>query len=179
LITKNLGTRNGEEEKRSKRKSSKEHDKTLSSSHYLCLGLNALALVLNVLAEKLGCLEVWWLGGIYSPNHQSGRWDGLLSNGAPDTVRCASHVTQPLGFDRWSSDMWGHRTVRWCTGPVHCLVRLLAPALTLRAQSALFTVHCTLLQSTVGAVSRCSAWHTGQSGATPDSPMNYSGGLFP
>jgi hypothetical protein len=28
---------------------------------------------------------------------------------------------------------------------------------------------------TVGVVSRCSAWHTGQSGATPDSPMNYSG----
>jgi hypothetical protein len=22
------------------------------------------------------------------------------------TVRCASHVTQPLGSDRWSSDMW-------------------------------------------------------------------------
>jgi hypothetical protein len=34
LITNDLGTRNGEEEKRSKRKSSKEHGKTLSSSHY-------------------------------------------------------------------------------------------------------------------------------------------------
>jgi hypothetical protein len=33
LITNVLGTRNGEEEKRSKRKSSKEHGKTLSSSH--------------------------------------------------------------------------------------------------------------------------------------------------
>jgi hypothetical protein len=33
LITNILGTRNGEEEKRSKRKSSKEHGKTLSSSH--------------------------------------------------------------------------------------------------------------------------------------------------
>jgi hypothetical protein len=57
------------------------------------------------------------------------------------------------------------------TCPVHCLVRHLAPALTLRAQSALFTF----------AVDRwrCScyyAWHTGQSGATPDSPVNYSGG---
>jgi hypothetical protein len=59
-----------------------------------------------------------------------------------------------------------HRTV-----PVHCPVRLLAPALTLRALSA----HCSLLQTTVGAVSRCSAWHTGQSGATPDSLVNYSG----
>jgi hypothetical protein len=32
------------------------------------------------------------------------------------------------------------------------------------------------LQTTVGAWSRCSAWCTGQSGATPDSPVNYSGG---
>jgi hypothetical protein len=37
-------------------------------------------------------------------------------------------------------------------GPVHCPVHLLAPALTLRAQSALFTVHCSLLQTTVGAL---------------------------
>jgi hypothetical protein len=35
----------------------------------LCLVLIALALVLNVKPEKLGCLEVWWLGGIYSPTH--------------------------------------------------------------------------------------------------------------
>jgi hypothetical protein len=33
---------------------------------------------------------------------------------------------------------------------------------------ALFTVHCRLLQTTVGVVSRCSA-------GTPDSPVNYSG----
>jgi hypothetical protein len=56
------------------------------------------------------------------------------------------------------------------TGTVHCPMRLLAPALTLRALSA----HCSLLQTTVGAVSRCSTWHTGQSGATQDSPVNYS-----
>jgi hypothetical protein len=56
-------------------------------------------------------------------------------------------------------------------GPPGSAVRLLAPALTLRA---LFT-HCSLLQTIVGAISRCSAWHTGQSGATPDSPVNYSG----
>jgi hypothetical protein len=47
-----------------------------------------------------------------------------------------------------------------------------------RVVCALFT-HCSLLQTTVGAVSRCSAWHTGQSGATPDSPVNYSGVAFP
>jgi hypothetical protein len=34
---------------------------------------------------KLGCIEVWWLGGIYSPNHQSDRWWRLLSYGAPDS----------------------------------------------------------------------------------------------
>jgi hypothetical protein len=51
----------------------------------LCLVLIALALVLNVKSKKLGCLEVWWLGGIYSPNHQSGRWGGCLLMGAPDS----------------------------------------------------------------------------------------------
>jgi hypothetical protein len=48
-------------------------------------------------------------------------------------------------------------------------------ALTLRELSA----HCSHCQSTVGvdrcAGDRCSAWHTGQSGATPDSLVNYSG----
>jgi hypothetical protein len=34
------------------------------------------------------------------------------------TVRCASHVSQPLGFDSWSSDLWGLWAVRWCTGQV-------------------------------------------------------------
>jgi hypothetical protein len=28
----------------------------------LCLGVKSGALVLNAMAEKLGCLEVWWLG---------------------------------------------------------------------------------------------------------------------
>jgi hypothetical protein len=34
---------------------------------------------------KLGCIGVWWLGGIYSPNHQKKCWWGLLSYGAPDS----------------------------------------------------------------------------------------------
>jgi hypothetical protein len=65
-------------------------------------------------------LKTWmpWSGGGWGyvepqpPNQPLGlgccRW-------AHRTVRCASHVTQPLGFDRWSSDSLGHRTVRWCT----------------------------------------------------------------
>jgi hypothetical protein len=101
LITKVLRTRNGEEEKRSKNKSSKNTSKNSLSSHYLlgvemglgealilfdlCLVLIALALVLNMKSEKLGCLEVWWLGDIYSPTHQNGHWGGCLSMGAPDS----------------------------------------------------------------------------------------------
>jgi hypothetical protein len=87
--------------------------------------------------------------------------------GAPDTVRCTSHVTQLLGFDRWSSDSLFHRTVT-----VHCPVRLLAPALTLRELSA----HCSCvsrpLNSTVALASVAPF-------GTLDSPMNYSGGHFP
>jgi hypothetical protein len=83
LITKVLRTRNGEEEKRSKNKSSKNTSKNSLSSHYLlgvemglgealilfdlCLVLIALALVLNVKSEKHRCLEVWWLGVFIAP----------------------------------------------------------------------------------------------------------------
>jgi hypothetical protein len=63
-------------------------------------------------------------------NHQNNRWGWLLSMGASDTVRCASHVTQPLGF-------WSNRPLeRWLLvapdnpvphriGTVHCSLRLL------------------------------------------------------
>jgi hypothetical protein len=51
-----------------------------------------------------------------------------------------------------------HRTVT-----VQCPVRYLAPALTSARAVALFTGHCRVLQTTVGAVSRYSAG-TGQSG---------------
>jgi hypothetical protein len=103
------------------------------------------------------------------------------------TVRCATEhgpVRQPR-----------HPTVRvmtvltvgaltsWGTGQFgatldkHCSLSV-APssaALTLRELSA----HCSHLQATVG-VDRCARqpllrWHTGQSGGTPNSPVNYSG----
>jgi hypothetical protein len=42
----------------------------------------------------LGCLEWWWLEGIYSPNHQFNRWGRLLSMGAPNSpVRQPRHPT--------------------------------------------------------------------------------------
>jgi hypothetical protein len=65
------------------------------------------------------------VGGIYNPNHQTSRlveaavaWRTGQFGAPPDTVRCASHVTRPLGSDRWSSDLWACLAVRWCTGQV-------------------------------------------------------------
>jgi hypothetical protein len=93
------------------------------------------------------------------------RWSGA----PPDTVRCASHVTQSLGFDHWSSDMWGHWTVRWCTGHALCSLSG-APsgaALTLRALSAHCSVVSRPLNSTVAPATVAPL-------GTPDSPVNYS-----
>jgi hypothetical protein len=63
---------------------------------------------------------MWVVGGIYNPNHQTSRLveaavDGRTgqSGAPPDTVRCASHVTRPLRFDRWSSVLWARLAVRW------------------------------------------------------------------
>jgi hypothetical protein len=63
-----------------------------------CLGVLHFALVLNAMRGMLGWLEWRWLGVFIALNHQTTVGEGLLSMGAPDTVRCASHVTQPLGF---------------------------------------------------------------------------------
>jgi hypothetical protein len=59
---------------------------------------------------------MWGGWGIYSPNHHKVAVGRLQSHGAPDTVQCASHVSRPLGFDRWSSVLWARLDVRWCTG---------------------------------------------------------------
>jgi hypothetical protein len=94
--------------------------------------------------------------------------DGRIgqSGATPDTVRCTSHVTQPLGFDRWSSDRWGHWAVT-----VHCSVCLLALALTLRALSA----HCSCVSRPLNSIVTLA---TVASLGTPDSPVNYSGVAF-
>jgi hypothetical protein len=75
--------------------------------------VNALALVLNENFRRLGCLELWWLGGIYSPQPPNKPLGRLLSMGALDdlvchrtgTVHCPvhCHVTQPLGFEAKST----------------------------------------------------------------------------
>jgi hypothetical protein len=95
------------------------------------------------------------------------------------TVRCTSHVTQPLGFDRWSCDKWGHRTVQWCTEQSLFTVRCAICACTdFCARSSRTVAHCSPFADDYRRCSRYSAWHTGQSGATPDSPVNYSGEPF-
>jgi hypothetical protein len=63
--------------------------------------------------------------------------------------------------------------VHW-TVTVHCPVRLLAPVLT----SARAGAHCSAFIVLADDCWRCVAvlhWRTGQSGATPDSTVNYSG----
>jgi hypothetical protein len=77
-----------------------------------------LALVSSWKVENLDDLNVGVVGVFIAPTTKLDRWWRLLSTGAPDSVRCASHVTRPLGFDRWSSDWWGRLAVRWCTGQV-------------------------------------------------------------
>jgi hypothetical protein len=89
------------------------------------------------MVENLDAMKCGGWGVFIAPTTKMTVGEGFcrMAHRTPDTVRCTSHVTRPLDSDHWSSDMWGHRTVT-----VHYPVRLLAPALTLRAQSR--TVHC-------------------------------------
>jgi hypothetical protein len=113
----------------------------------------------------LGCLEEWWLGGIYTPNHQNGRWGRLLSYGAPDSpVRQPRHPTvrvRPLELLTTGppDSPVVHRTVT-----VHCQVRLLASALTSARAGAHCSVSLFLCRRPLALYSRYSA-------GTPDSPV--------
>jgi hypothetical protein len=105
------------------------------------------------------------VGGIYIPNHQYGRWWGILSYGAPDSpVRQSRH--QAVGFRPLELLTMGppDSPVVHRTGPIHCPVRLLAPALT----SARAGTHCSLslflCRWPLARSSCCSA-------GTPDSPV--------
>jgi hypothetical protein len=147
----------------------------------LCLGVNALALVLNENFRKLGCLEWWWLGGIYSPQPPNKPLGRLLSMGAPDslvhhrtcTVGCLvrRHVTQLLGFRAKSTV----RALSSCgtgqsgaTSNISCSLSGAPLTLRLWLCALFFAIHLTqwLLQSTVPWVSHCSA-------GAPDSLAAY------
>jgi hypothetical protein len=124
------------------------------------------ALVLNAMAGNLDALKCGGWGVFIAPPTKMAVGEAIC-RWAHRTVRCASHVTQPLGFDRWSSVSLGHRTVT-----VHYLVHLLAPALTLRTLFAHCSAFTGFRWSRPLRCSRCSA-------GTPDSPVNYSGVAFP
>jgi hypothetical protein len=131
--------------------------------------VESIALVLNAIFRMLGCLVLWWLGGIYSPQPPNGRWGRLQSMGAPDSlvrhrigiVGCPvrRHVTQPLGFgsSRPLALLTSGGTGQSDAAPDSSCSLSGAP-LTLCSESV---AHCSsvhqLLQSTVARSSRCSA----------------------
>jgi hypothetical protein len=83
-----------------------------------------LALVRCIRVENLDAIECGVVGVFIAPTTKNGRWKWAVvwhtgqSSAPPDTVRCASHVSRPLGFDRWSSVLWARLAVWWCTGQV-------------------------------------------------------------
>ena len=81
----------------------------------VCLELNARALVSSWKVENLDDLNVGVVGVFIAPTTKLAVWWRLLLS---DTVRCASHVTWPLGSDRWSSVLWARLAVWWRTGQV-------------------------------------------------------------
>jgi hypothetical protein len=163
LITSHFRTRMRKEESNPSNKSANEHEHILSQvtrwlewiwnlerlwTFDLCLGVNALALVLNEHFRRLGYLELWWLGVFIALNHQvafgKSAGDGRTGqSGAPPTgpVHCPvrHHVTQPLGSGARSTVggfvLMRHRTVRCHTGQVMFTIRCASDsaALTLRA----------------------------------------------
>jgi hypothetical protein len=102
------------------------------------------------------------------------------SGAPPDTVRCASHVTQPLGFENfWPLEaLSSSGTGQSGAAPDrHCSVS--GAPLMGGSDSACTVLHCSS-DSSAFAVDRCAKepllrWCARQSGGTPDSLVNYSG----
>jgi hypothetical protein len=128
--------------------------------------VNALALVLNVISEKLGCQRLWWLGVFIAPNHLGSHWPRLLVMGTldspvhhrtgtvPSPVR--RHVTQPLGFRAKSTvGALSSCSTGQSGAPLTCCSDFCAALLICQSRP-------------LRAGSRCSA-------GSLDSPVNYSG----
>jgi hypothetical protein len=127
--------------------------------------LIALALVLNEMSEKLGCLEWWWLGVFIAPTTKPAVGEAVCRwrTGQPchPTVRVLT-VSTIGALTSWGTEQSGAAPDRSCSlsgAPS-------GAALTLRELSA----HCSRcrrsLESTVALASRCSA-------GTPDSPVPH------
>jgi hypothetical protein len=112
LLTIEMIARKNERKKQSKRKSSKEHNKSLSLitkalcgigrgfDHFGVSCIECLALISSWKVKNLDDLNVGVVGVFIAPTTKLTVWWRLLSHGAPDspvrhrTVRCASHVTR-------------------------------------------------------------------------------------
>jgi hypothetical protein len=109
------------------------------------------------------------VGGIYSPNHQTNRWGGCLSMGAPDSPVCEPcHPTVRVLTILTVGALTSCRTGQSGAAPDRsCSLSgaPLTPTLTsARTIHALFT----LLQTTVALIAVAPL-------GAPDSPVNYSG----
>jgi hypothetical protein len=87
-------------------------------------------------------------------------WRTGQSGAPPNTVPCASHVTRPLGSDRWSFWQLGHRTVRWCTGQ---------PLFTVRCAFWLYSDFCAHCRALTARCRRPLALCSRYSAGAPDS----------
>jgi hypothetical protein len=126
-------SRKNERKKQSKRKSSKEHYKSLSLitkalcgigrgfDHFGVSCIECLALVSSWKVENLDVLNVGWLGVFITPTTKLAVWWRLLSHGAPDSpVRQPRH--QAVGFrplELWRVGLPGCPVVHR-TSPVDC-----------------------------------------------------------
>jgi hypothetical protein len=113
------------------------------------------------------------VGGIYSPQPLPSCWQRRLAMGAPDSPVCATSA-RPLGFG--AVDRWRHLSF-CCIGQTGA-----TPDSPVTSDFCALT-SVTALFRTVAFCSRPLArkepllrWLTGQSGGTPESPLNYSGG---
>jgi hypothetical protein len=114
------------------------------------------------------------VGGIYSPNHQSGRWGRLLSKGAPDSLvhhRTLSDApaTSPnrYGSTVGASDIWATGQSGGAPDRSYSLSGAPSGACSDSAR-AVGTVHCSRCRRPLAQVAVAPL-------GTPDSPMNYSG----
>jgi hypothetical protein len=95
----------------------------------LCLVLNAITLVRCLKAENLNAMNGEWLGVFIAPTTKLVVWWRLLSHGAPDSpVRQTRHPTVSVRPLELLSSGPPDSSVVHRTGPVDCLVRLLARA---------------------------------------------------
>jgi hypothetical protein len=123
-----------------------------------CLGMLLVSLVYSSMRLGVPFIAPSQLGAVESiPGRlilPSVAWRTRQSGAPPDTVRCGYHSL--FG----EADRWGLRAIG-APDTVRCLLLAVGSA----------TCPAQIARPTVGPVDR---WLTGQSGAPPDSPVNFS-----